>query len=60
MGGEHVITMKIVEKCIRDSIKVKELILQDKVLISNIQAAGELVKDAIENDGKVLLCGKSI
>ena len=42
---------------IRESIDVKERILSDEEIITKIQKAGEIIRDAIGNGNKVLLCG---
>lgn len=42
---------------IEDSIAVKERILSDKVIISRIREAGEVVRKALRDGNKVLLCG---
>ena len=49
--------MGIVEDCIRESIAVKESILQNPELISLIHEAGTAVKNAFSSDGKVFTCG---
>lgn len=42
---------------IRESIDVKEKILSDEEIITKIQKAGEIVRDAMRNGNKILLCG---
>ncbi|MBP3197356.1 MAG: D-sedoheptulose 7-phosphate isomerase [Butyrivibrio sp.] len=42
---------------IRESIEVKERIFSDEDIISKIQKAGEIVRDALQSGNKVLLCG---
>lgn len=48
--------MKI-KNIIKESIGVKELILSDETLISNIQKAAQIIIDCYRNGGKVLFCG---
>ncbi|SDH91957.1 phosphoheptose isomerase [Pseudobutyrivibrio sp. 49] len=49
--------MGIVEDRIAESIAVKKNILEDKELLSRIEAAGKLVKQTFIDGGKVYLCG---
>lgn len=49
--------MGIVEARIAESIAVKEEILNNASLLAQIQKAGDVVKAAFANGGKVLLCG---
>lgn len=49
--------MGIVENRIRESIKVKNSILEMPDLLEKIYQAGQLVKCAFPNGGKVFLCG---
>ena len=49
--------MGIVEDRITESIAVKKKILEDKVLLAKIEAAGKLVKQTFVDGGKVYLCG---
>ncbi len=42
---------------IRESIDVKERILSDEEILTKIQKAGKIVRDAMQNGHKVLLCG---
>ncbi|MBR5254447.1 MAG: D-sedoheptulose 7-phosphate isomerase [Bacteroidales bacterium] len=48
--------MKI-RNIIKESIGVKELILSDENLISNIEKASQIIIDCYRNGGKVLFCG---
>lgn len=48
--------MKI-KNIIKESIAVKELILSDEKLISNIEKAAQIIVDCYRNKGKVLFCG---
>ena len=48
--------MKI-RNIIKESIGVKELILSDENLISNIEKASQIIIDGYRNGGKVLFCG---
>lgn len=48
--------MKI-KNIIKESIGVKELILSDETLISNIEKAAQIIVDCYRNEGKVLFCG---
>ena len=48
--------MKI-KNIIKESIGVKELILSDEKLISNIEKAAQIIVDCYGNEGKVLFCG---
>lgn len=48
--------MKI-KNIIKESIGVKELILSDEELISNIEKAAQIIVDCYRNEGKVLFCG---
>ena len=48
--------MKI-KNIIKESIGVKELILSDEELISNIEKAAQIIIDCYRNGGKVLFCG---
>ncbi|MEE1112912.1 MAG: D-sedoheptulose 7-phosphate isomerase [Bacteroidales bacterium] len=48
--------MKI-RNIIKESIGVKELILSDEKLISNIEKAAQIIVDCYRNKGKVLFCG---
>ena len=48
--------MKI-KNIIKESIGVKELILSDETLISNIEKAAQIITDCYRNEGKVLFCG---
>lgn len=48
--------MKI-RNIIKESIGVKELILSDETLISNIEKAAQIIVDCYRNKGKVLFCG---
>lgn len=48
--------MKI-RNIIKESIGVKELILSDEKLISNIEKAAQIIVDCYRNEGKVLFCG---
>ncbi len=48
--------MKI-RNIIKESIGVKELILSDENLISNIEKAAQIIIDCYRNEGKVLFCG---
>lgn len=48
--------MKI-KNIIKESIGVKELILSDEKLISNIEKAAQIIVDCYRNKGKVLFCG---
>lgn len=46
-----------IEQIIVDSISVKQKILNNKVLISQIEKTVEICIDTFRNNGKVLLCG---
>lgn len=46
-----------VRSIIKESIGVKELILSDENLISNIEKAAQIIIDCYRNEGKVLFCG---
>lgn len=46
-----------IKEILQSSISVKALILADDHLISNIQAATELIVQTFQNKGKVLFCG---
>ena len=48
--------MKI-KNIIKESINVKELILSDEKLISNIEKTAQIIVDCYRNKGKVLFCG---
>ena len=48
--------MKI-RNIIKESIGVKELILSDENLISNIEKASQIIIECYRNGGKVLFCG---
>lgn len=48
--------MKI-KNIIKESIGVKELILSDEELISNIEKAAQIIVDCYRNERKVLFCG---
>lgn len=43
--------------CIRESIKVKESILNSKEIVSNIQKIVDYSVDVFKSEGKILLCG---
>jgi len=47
----------IVKRAIKDTIGVKEKILNDEVLLSKISAVAQEIIRAFNNDKKVLLCG---
>ncbi len=49
--------METIEKAIKESIKVKQAILEDKKLISLIRSSAEYCIECFEQDGKILLCG---
>ena len=42
---------------IRESIEVKERILSDDAMIMKIQEAGKVVRKALSDGNKILLCG---
>lgn len=46
-----------IRNIIKESIGVKELILSDEELISNIEKAAQIIVDCYRNEGKVLFCG---
>ncbi len=46
-----------IEESILESIKTKQLLLEDKQLINTIQEIAEQCISTFKNDGKVLLCG---
>ncbi len=47
----------MIKTVIKDSIKLKELILNDEKLINSIQKASDLIVECYKNKNKVLLCG---
>lgn len=47
----------IITERIKDSIEVKQRILSDDALLMKIQDASDIVRDAILNGNKILLCG---
>lgn len=47
----------LIEDRIRESIEVKEKILQDKEMVETIKRIAELITESFQNHGKVLLCG---
>lgn len=47
----------MIRNIIKESINVKEAILADEGLISNIEKASEIIIETYRNDGKVLFCG---
>lgn len=47
----------MIRNIIKESINVKEAILADERLISNIEKASEIIIDTYRNGGKVLFCG---
>lgn len=49
--------MDAIEKAIKESIKVKQDILDDKKLINLIRTAAEYCIECFGQDGKILLCG---
>ncbi|MBE0651116.1 MAG: D-sedoheptulose 7-phosphate isomerase [Bacteroidales bacterium] len=49
--------MEAIEKAIKESIKVKQAILDDKKLIDLIRSAAEYCVECFTQDGKILLCG---
>jgi len=49
--------MDAIEKAIKESIRVKQDILDNKKLIGLIRTASEYCIECFEQDGKILLCG---
>ena len=49
--------MTLIKERIKESVAVKERILQDESLIGQINSAFELIYECMRNGGKVLLCG---
>lgn len=47
----------IIEETIKDSIAIKQLMLENDTLASEIQTMAELCIQAFQNGGKVLFCG---
>lgn len=47
----------LIEDRIRESIEVKEKILQDKEMVETIERVAQLVTESLRNNGKILLCG---
>lgn len=47
----------MIRNIIKESINVKEAILADERLISNIEKASEIITETYRNGGKVLFCG---
>jgi D-sedoheptulose 7-phosphate isomerase len=47
----------MIRNIIKESINVKEAILADERLISNIEKASEIIIETYRNGGKVLFCG---
>ena len=47
----------LIEDRIKESIAVKQKILQDQDIINTIEKVTRIIIDAFENNGKVLLCG---
>lgn len=47
----------LIEDRIRESIEVKEKILQDREIVEEIKRVSELVAESLRNGGKILLCG---
>jgi D-sedoheptulose 7-phosphate isomerase len=47
----------MIRNIIKESINVKEAILADEGLISNIEKASEIIIETYRNGGKVLFCG---
>ena len=46
-----------IENIIKDSIAVKQLILNDKVLVDRINKAAEMCVESLKNGGKIHFCG---
>lgn len=49
--------MSIVKSRIQESIAVKRQLLEDSALLSQIEAAAELIRCSLQSGGKVLFCG---
>lgn len=49
--------MSLIEDRIKESICIKQKILDSEVLCQKIQRAAECLSASLKNDGKVLLCG---
>lgn len=49
--------MSIVKLRIQESIEVKQQLLGDPVLLSQIEAAAELIRRSLKSGGKALFCG---
>lgn len=49
--------MTLIKERIKESVAVKERILQNESLIGQINSASELIYERMRNGGKVLLCG---
>lgn len=47
----------IIEKEFRASIEIKQIVLQDEDLLSNINGVANLMIDSLKNGNKILLCG---
>lgn len=48
---------KIVETRIKESIEVKQKILQDNKMIASIYESAEIIRKSLDRGGKILLCG---
>ena len=46
-----------IEEIILENIRLKEQILEDKTILSNIEKAAEMLIQTFQNKGKVLFCG---
>jgi D-sedoheptulose 7-phosphate isomerase len=49
--------MEAIKKAIKESIKVKQAILDDQKVLEHIRSAAEYCIECFEQDGKILLCG---
>jgi D-sedoheptulose 7-phosphate isomerase len=47
----------MIEKAIRQSIEVKQKLLENNLLLQTLQQAGEAIIETFRKDGKVLFCG---
>ncbi len=49
--------MDIIEKAVAESIQVKKAYLEDKEQLNNLKTAAEYCIEALQQGGKILLCG---
>lgn len=49
--------MKRIENCIRDSIRIKEKILEENKIKREISVAAQMIRKTLNDGGKILFCG---